>query len=662
MSDFDVVRSDLAAMFPRVERAAADGLGGEQIERLEAARERLVRGQFLVLVCGEFKRGKSSLINALLEEPGLFPVDHKVATNLITTIAYAPEERVVVHLGDDGETQAIGRDEIADFVTEERNPGNRRRARLVEVFSPNDRLAGGIVLVDTPGVGSINLEHAQVTYGLLPNADALVFVCDAVETLSVKELDFLADATRYCDTLVTVVTKIDKVPDPAIVVEDVANKIAERLGRSADDLVVVAVSSERKRLGLEEEDRELLAESNFAALEAELWEGLGRQSGALLALRAGDELRRAIDLAAAPVGAEVEAIETGDAAERARMRAELEALETRSRELAGSEASWRIELSEGLRVIGEELNLELSERLSEVKTTMDTRYLTDRGLLAVPEEIGRRVIQDIQKALSDTAIQLKSRAGELMAELQARTSLELVAPDVAGPAFQAKTDLAAAPAVPRRGLMRRFVRAAGPAFTGSRAFGMVGAVVGGAIAFVATGGLAAPVVLAAGAGGLAGQGVGTLAGLQSSLQDAKELELRERSQAVAKVLSPLFSDNRKRAETAMSRSVRELGRELTKEMDARLAAERRTVEQSLASVRRTVRSSDAENHARLSGLRRRLTELEQLRAKVDSLAERALQLREPERAQPGGTELRERPPSTAAATGAAEPVELSRWD
>src|SRR4051794_3748053 len=67
---------------------------------LRAAQERLRHNQFSVAVVGEFKRGKSSLVNALLDEPRLLPVDIDVATSVPTVVTYGHPARAIVHFAD----------------------------------------------------------------------------------------------------------------------------------------------------------------------------------------------------------------------------------------------------------------------------------------------------------------------------------------------------------------------------------------------------------------------------------------------------------------------------------------------------------------------------------------------------------------------------------
>src|SRR5689334_11505762 len=113
-------KQQVLQLYKAAVEAARAAQNAEVEQRLIAAGKQLAAGKLFAVVCGEFKRGKSSLINALLGEPGLFPVDVDIATSLVTTIAYRAEERITVAIGERGkeEKRPLSRGEIADYVTE----------------------------------------------------------------------------------------------------------------------------------------------------------------------------------------------------------------------------------------------------------------------------------------------------------------------------------------------------------------------------------------------------------------------------------------------------------------------------------------------------------------------------------------------------------------
>ncbi|HZP31664.1 MAG TPA: dynamin family protein, partial [Acidimicrobiia bacterium] len=194
-------------------RQAAGAYGRPDLaQRLDITRRRLTDPAVHVMVVGEFKQGKSSLVNALVEST-VCPVDDDVATAVPTAVRFAdtPSADVVHEAEGSAEPQidAIPFTDLPVYASEAGNPGNERRVRSVEVGIPSSVLSGGLVLVDTPGVGGLGSVHSAITMAALPMADALVFVTDASQELSAPEFDFLQRARDLCPNVVVALTKID---------------------------------------------------------------------------------------------------------------------------------------------------------------------------------------------------------------------------------------------------------------------------------------------------------------------------------------------------------------------------------------------------------------------------------------------------------------------
>ncbi|HET9757174.1 MAG TPA: dynamin family protein, partial [Candidatus Limnocylindrales bacterium] len=160
-------------------------------DRLDDIRRRAARTDTVVCVVGEFKKGKSALINALLGAP-VCPVDDDLATAAVTVVRYGETPSATVHRREGGEAivEAIEPTAVPDWAQEPVGRDHRPQVDLVEVRIPNPLLEGGLTLVDTPGVGGLNAGHAAATLAFLPSADALVFVTDASAELSGPELEF----------------------------------------------------------------------------------------------------------------------------------------------------------------------------------------------------------------------------------------------------------------------------------------------------------------------------------------------------------------------------------------------------------------------------------------------------------------------------------------
>jgi Dynamin family len=191
--------------------AALDGLsglasGGDRAT-LESLRGRLAEQRLRVLVAGEAKRGKSTLVNALLGR-ALLPMGVTPLTALTTTVRYGPDEQVGAVFRD-GRAESYPLSALDDLVTERGNPGNRRGLASVTVVADAPVLARGVELVDTPGTGSVYAHNTAEAEAALPTMDAAVFVLTADPPLSASERALMARVAELSVTLFVVLNKAD---------------------------------------------------------------------------------------------------------------------------------------------------------------------------------------------------------------------------------------------------------------------------------------------------------------------------------------------------------------------------------------------------------------------------------------------------------------------
>ena len=197
----------------RVANAATRANRADLGDRLRIAVARTARPATIICVVGEFKQGKSSLVNAMLGQH-ICPVDDDLATSVITLLRYGEEIAIEVRRRVNGElvVEQVASDAIVDWVTEAGNPDNGKDVERVDVALPSALLKDGSCIVDTPGMGSMGAGHAAATLAFLPFADGLVFASDASAELSEPEVDFLKRARQLCPNIVVVLTKIDLYP------------------------------------------------------------------------------------------------------------------------------------------------------------------------------------------------------------------------------------------------------------------------------------------------------------------------------------------------------------------------------------------------------------------------------------------------------------------
>ncbi len=157
--------------------------------RIASLAERLEDHNLEVAFFGRVSSGKSSLLNALLETDVL-PVGVNPITAVPTKLRYGSKLRVEVTYGS-GRSELIAVEQLADVVTERGNPGNLRNVVKTLVDVPSSRLQKGIVLVDTPGLGSLAKKGAAETLAYLPACDLALLLIDAGNTLNEEDIGTL---------------------------------------------------------------------------------------------------------------------------------------------------------------------------------------------------------------------------------------------------------------------------------------------------------------------------------------------------------------------------------------------------------------------------------------------------------------------------------------
>jgi GTP-binding protein EngB required for normal cell division len=221
----------------------ADELGAPELAA-EGRRlaERLAEGRFYVVCLGQFKRGKSTLLNALVGQ-SVLPTGVIPVTSVVTVIRHGAHLAARIRRGS-GDWEDCDPAALAAYVTEERNPANEKRISAVEVFVPSPILESGLCLVDTPGVGSISTVNTEAARAFVPHVDAALVVLGADPPISADELALIEDVNRVTTTIIVVLNKADRLPDAerAEALRFTERVLGERLGRSVDPIYQVSAT------------------------------------------------------------------------------------------------------------------------------------------------------------------------------------------------------------------------------------------------------------------------------------------------------------------------------------------------------------------------------------------------------------------------------------
>jgi len=163
--------------------------------QLDTLARRLVAPEYEIAVFGRVSSGKSSLLNHVARADVL-PVGVTPVTAVPTRLTRGDESACVVTTAESA-PRAVPIDELKGYASEEGNPGNYKHVTDILVRVPSPRLPDGVVLVDTPGVGSLARAGAAEAMAYLPRCDLGVVLVDAASTLNADDLGLvhaLADA------------------------------------------------------------------------------------------------------------------------------------------------------------------------------------------------------------------------------------------------------------------------------------------------------------------------------------------------------------------------------------------------------------------------------------------------------------------------------------
>lgn len=263
--------------------------------RLGELSRRLRADLFRVLVAGEAKRGKSTLVNALLGRDVL-PCGVVPLTAVTTTLRYGDADEVHVWF-DDGREQSQPLDALTLLVTEAGNPGNVRGVREVVVRLPVPLLARGIELVDTPGTGSVHTHNTTEARAAAQRMDAMVLVLTADPPVSAAERDLLVGLRSNAVVVFCVLNKADYL-DPDELAQAQAFTKQVLTGALGEPVRVSPVSARAALAARRVGDQAMFAASGLASFEAELLGYLHRhRDAALVTSLAGQAQRLAAETA-----------------------------------------------------------------------------------------------------------------------------------------------------------------------------------------------------------------------------------------------------------------------------------------------------------------------------------------------------------------------------
>lgn len=411
-----------------------DGDRADLRRRLGQAMARLQDPSIRVIVVGEFKQGKSKLINALVNAP-VCPVDDDIATSLPTIVRYGDPASAAVLVPaadtpagdaagpppeDSVERRPVELSDLPALVSEQGNPGNSRNLTAAEVCLPRRILTGGLTIIDSPGVGGMGSAHTLTTLTALPTADAMLLVSDASQEYTEPELRFLRQAMRITPSVAAVLSKTDLYPDWRRVEElDRAH-----LEQVAPDIPLFPLSADLRLEASRLQDAELNSESGFPDLVAHLRNDVVGKAQRIQRRSVSQDLLSVTENLRLSLQSELEALENPGGTPQ--MLAALEQAKTEADELRKRSARWQLTLSDGINDLIADMEYDLRDRLRRILREAETAI--DQGDPGpVWTQFSQWLEECVAAAVSDTFVWTSERSQWLAAQVAEHFAADEVA-------------------------------------------------------------------------------------------------------------------------------------------------------------------------------------------------------------------------------------------
>ncbi|SFS85985.1 dynamin family protein [Saccharopolyspora flava] len=380
----------------------ADPTAYEWVEQVRRSRPAMPSA----VVVGETNRGKSSLVNALLEQPGLSPVDADVATS--TYLRFEHGEQWSAHACYPGQQDPVPFDlaELPNWTSADRPlPEGQLPPRHVRVTAPLEPLTE-LMLVDTPGVGGLEELHGELAREAAVSATALLFVVDASSPFTRGELEFLQQVGERVETVVFALAKTDQHRGWRQVLAEDRRLLAEHAPRFAE-VPIFPVSARLHLRAAQAPDganAELLrAKSGVVELRDELRRLIAGRSAMLGEANTMRALSTVLGELTATLEAEKRALTVGED-EAESLRARRDELSTARR---SSTRGWQVKLRGEIQRTRVELGHEVSRQVRDVQNWF-RRSINGAGRKEI-DDLPRQVDIALQMASTRIAATLSTR-------------------------------------------------------------------------------------------------------------------------------------------------------------------------------------------------------------------------------------------------------------
>jgi len=604
-------------------------LGG----RITAEAEQWNQQNLVVVACGDIKRGKSSLLNAILDRSDLLPVDADVATSVHLVIRYGEQFGIVATRIIDGEPvqEQVGIDDLIDVASMRGDAARREGVVAVEICVDHPVLARGVVLIDTPGVGGMTRGHRDLALAALGQADALLFTISAEEPVARSELEFLVEASERTERIVLVVTKSDansEAVNGEMIAEHraklrtfsetmqsrvesgaVDSEVPARLRRLLDAPFVLTSSylaeqaRRRREAGREEQARRLMERSGIDELR-----GLLERSADNRDLIRVANLIALLRVLLADVERELQAkvrASSGDSKVAEELAVRQRALE----EFGSKQARWRTTLGNSIvrlqtgasRLVTRELNRVKDHYREVIETTDDGEALAT----ALPADLERSLHGAWNELVQAINADFQSTLGKLLEEFGAE-GMDAVLGEFEMPEGLRELSGARSAGRPGSSLLDDGLPIAMQTFT----FANIANAAAGALG-LATGGL-----------GLIAYGIGAAIAYPIGALRKKAREKQRLKGELQRYLGDLLFGNEgvaKEFTTELSLRILDLREQVEQFVEQRLAERRKQLEREARELQALLRSEAGQRQEAQRAATQRIADINKLRSEIDPL-------------------------------------------
>ncbi|EMT38226.1 Dynamin family [Thermoanaerobacter thermohydrosulfuricus WC1] len=265
---YDQIKKSLDVIFEKIEKISKDINIKAVGEAVSEVKNKFCNNIFYLVILGQFKRGKSTFTNYMLGADVL-PTGVVPLTSVITKIQYSTDIWAKV-LYDDGRSENIDIKELDLYCTEKNNPKNIKGVKEIHIGYPFEFISNDVVIIDTPGIGSVYKHNTDVAYSYINKADAVIFLLSVDPPISELEKEFLSKISENVNRIFFVLNKIDYVNEMEL--KEIINfneNIVREITKN-DNISIYPISAKLALEGKISKDNKAIARSGTQKLENDL--------------------------------------------------------------------------------------------------------------------------------------------------------------------------------------------------------------------------------------------------------------------------------------------------------------------------------------------------------------------------------------------------------